>query len=226
MAKIFNLKRYAEEDWYSEEVANDPNTDPEILARILRRGKSDWVSEIAARNPNCPSEALAEVLRRGNNDYVSWHAAENPNCPPEVLAEVLSRGNNDNVSWYAAENPNTPIEDRLRWIENTGERFNDLRIKLRQELLEKEEKDIQRQKELEKEKDIQKQKELEEEMLQRQKIKEIEKEIDLEDLELISKSKSWYKISQANITIPSRKAMKYCLGRRMKTRPSHVDITW
>jgi len=96
------------ENYYTEEIAKNPNTSPEILKKILEQGKDDYVSCFAAYNPNCPGSALEMVLKRGNNDEVSWNAAENPNCPAYLLEMVLKRGNNDFVSQYAASNPNCP----------------------------------------------------------------------------------------------------------------------
>ena len=106
----YKMAQTAQEDYYTEEVAKNPNTSPEILAKILSVGNDDYVSRYAARNPNCPPEALAEVLSRGKDDYVSRHVAYNPNCPPASLAEVISRGNDDVVSCWAANNPNCPPE--------------------------------------------------------------------------------------------------------------------
>ena len=112
--EAFNLKQYkkAQKDfgYYTTEVAENPNTPPDILKEILGRGNDDEVSRWAANNPSCPPEILVEVLRRGNNDSVSRWAVRNPNCPPEMLAEVLGRGNDDWVSRWAVRNPNCPPE--------------------------------------------------------------------------------------------------------------------
>ena len=56
---------------YTIEIAENPNTHPEILVEILKRNKNDYVSMYAARNPNTDPEILTEVLRRNNNDSVS-----------------------------------------------------------------------------------------------------------------------------------------------------------
>ena len=71
-------------EWYTEEVARNPNTSPEILAQILSIGKDDLVSRSAAMNPNAPPDSLAEVLSRGNDDDVSQYAAQNPNALPRA----------------------------------------------------------------------------------------------------------------------------------------------
>ena len=109
-----------EENYYTEEIAKDPNTSPEILAKILKRGNDDWVSRYAARNPSTPSEALAEELSRGKEDDISCIAANNPNCPPEALAEILSRGKNDWVSRTAAVNPSCPPLVKIQWMRQVG----------------------------------------------------------------------------------------------------------
>ena len=135
------------EDYYTLETAQDPNTSPEILKKILEQGKNDWVSYYAAENENCPSSALEMVLKRGKDDSVSWNAAYNPNCPAyllemvlkrgkndcvscnaaynpncpaSALEMVLKRGNNDDVSWNAASNPNCPLKAKINWMRLTG----------------------------------------------------------------------------------------------------------
>ena len=57
--------------WYNDNTA-ETTKDPEILKKILEKGKDDEVSRYAARNPHCPPEALSEVLKREKNDDVSW----------------------------------------------------------------------------------------------------------------------------------------------------------
>ena len=136
------------ENYYTIEIARNPNTSPEILAKILSRGYNDVVSHFAALNHNCPPEALAMVLSRGNDDNVSCfsahnlncppealamvlsrgnddgvsrNASSNYNCPPEALAGILSRGNNDEVSWYASRNPSCPDLSKIRWMQATGQ---------------------------------------------------------------------------------------------------------
>ena len=119
----FNLKRCSQnvnEDWYNKEVAENPNTPPEMLTRILKMKKNDVVSQYAANNPNTPPEMLVEILKRENDNGVSQNAARNPNTPPEILAEVLRRGNEDFVFQYAVRNPNIPPEVKIQWMRDTG----------------------------------------------------------------------------------------------------------
>jgi len=97
------------EDYYTEEIAKDPNTSPEILKKILEQGEYDGVSCSAASNPNCPVSALEMVLKRGSKNSISCYAAENPNCPVYLLEEILKRGENDSISYSASLNPNCPI---------------------------------------------------------------------------------------------------------------------
>ena len=111
-----------QENYYTKEVAGNPNTPPETLVKILMKGLNDEVSCFAAYNPNCPPTALAEILRRGKNDQVSCYAAQNPKCPPDVLAELLqvlsARGKNDKnvaLAQCAAKNPNCPPEALKKW---------------------------------------------------------------------------------------------------------------
>ena len=117
------------ENWYYNEVTAIRTKDPEILAKILRKGNDDWVSRAAAKNDRCSPEALAEVLegvlRRGKDDWVSQNAAANPNCPPEALSEVIRSGIRDGklnfLIGVAARNPNCPPE-LLKEILRRGER--------------------------------------------------------------------------------------------------------
>ena len=120
----FNLLRHSQELslplYYNPyEIAEDPNTSPEILKETLKNDNK-YLAGIAAKNPNCPPEALAEVLKKGENDYISQCAANVPNCPPEALAGVLNRGKNDEVSWYAARNPNCPPLAKINWMRQIG----------------------------------------------------------------------------------------------------------
>ena len=108
------------EDYYTIETAQDPNTSPEILKKILEQGDDDFVSRNAAENPNCPAYLLEMVLKRGNDDLVSRSAARNPNCPASALEMVLKRENNDYVSRYATLNPNCPALAKIQWMKLTG----------------------------------------------------------------------------------------------------------
>ena len=87
--------------------------------KIAERTKNYYTEEVA-KNPNTSPEILAKILRLGKDDFVSWNAAINPNCPPEVLAEVLKRGKDNTVSWYAAHNPNCPPLAKIKWMQATG----------------------------------------------------------------------------------------------------------
>ena len=98
------------EDYYTEEIAINPNTSQEILKEILEQERNDYISWQVARNTNCPSQALEMVLKRGKDDGVSWDAAKNPNCPGSALEMVLKRGKDDGVSCFAARHPNCPPE--------------------------------------------------------------------------------------------------------------------
>ena len=108
------------EEFYTEEIAQNPKTSPDILRKILEIGNYDLISCYAAGNPYCPPETLKMILERGNDDPVSWHSAENPNCPSEALKMVLDRGKDDVVSWNAARNPNCPHEAKIKWMRKIG----------------------------------------------------------------------------------------------------------
>ena len=105
--------------WYTEEVAQNPNTSPDILKKILERGNDEKVSWNAAKNPNCPTDVLRMVLERGNNDLVSWNAAKNPNCPPDAKIKWMRETgqiekedpNKHIIEYYNNENDNEVDED-------------------------------------------------------------------------------------------------------------------
>ena len=106
--------------YYTEEIAKNPNTSPEILKKILEHGNDDWISEIAASNPNCPPDVLRKILEKGYNDWISCAVSKNLNCPPEALEMVLKRGYDDRVSWNASQNPNCPALAKINWMRAVG----------------------------------------------------------------------------------------------------------
>jgi len=149
LAKNMNWYKTSQlnENYYTIEIARDPNTSSEILKKILEQGNDDWVSYYAVKNPNCPPEALEMVLKRGNDDNVSYYAVQNPNCPVEALEMileqgkddgvsrhaaynlncpasalemVLKRGKDDGISRYAAYNPNCPALAKIKWMQSVG----------------------------------------------------------------------------------------------------------
>jgi len=108
------------ENYYTIEISSNPNTSPEILEKILKRGNDDYVSWCAAENPNCPAYLLEKILKRGKDDYVSCNVTANPNCPSEALVEVLKRGKDDDVSHFASKNHNCPALAKIQWMQATG----------------------------------------------------------------------------------------------------------
>ena len=102
----FNLKKFSEnEEWYNEDTAEGIK-DPEILHKILEKGKNNFVSRIAAKNKHCSPKTLHMVLEKDNDNYVSRIAAENPNCSPETLHMILSRGDQTDTAQNAVLNRN------------------------------------------------------------------------------------------------------------------------
>ena len=78
-----------EEDDYTEKIADNFHTSPDILRKILEKGNDDPVSYYAAKNLNCPISSLEMVLRRGNDDDVSYSASMNPNCPSKAKIDWM-----------------------------------------------------------------------------------------------------------------------------------------
>ena len=67
------------EEFYTVEIAKDPNTSPEILKKILERGNDDEVSRLAALSPNCPIEVFKMILERGKGYLVESLVIQNKN---------------------------------------------------------------------------------------------------------------------------------------------------
>ncbi len=94
-----------------KDIAENPNTPPEILT-ILARDK-DWdVRYEVAWNPNTPPEILT-ILARDESVGVRYGVANNPNTPPEALT-ILARDKDEYVRGRAAENPNYNQEVDLK----------------------------------------------------------------------------------------------------------------
>ena len=62
----------------NRELAQDPNTTPEILKTLATDGDSSVRCRVA-QNPNTTPEIL-KVLATDDNDYVRYDAAHNPNA--------------------------------------------------------------------------------------------------------------------------------------------------
>ena len=81
--------------------------------KFIEKVKKEWYTEEVAKNPNTPAAILRHILLLGRSDGVSCYAVENLNCPIDALKMALERG--DGVSYWAAKNPNCPIEARIKW---------------------------------------------------------------------------------------------------------------
>ena len=85
------------------EVANNPNTPPEILAK-LADGGGILIRKVVANNPNTPPEILAKLA--DDEDWiVRSTVARNQNTPLEILAK-LSEDEYVVVRRTVANNPN------------------------------------------------------------------------------------------------------------------------
>ena len=72
-----------------------------------------------AADPSTPPEVLARLSRDRDND-VRWHVALNSSTPPELLAE-LSRDEDNNVRIGVAHNTSTPPEVLLILVVDNDE---------------------------------------------------------------------------------------------------------
>ena len=90
-----------------KDLANNPNTPPEILTILAR--DEDWdVRCRVAQNPNTPPEILT-LLARAENRYVRYGVANNPNTPPEILT-LLARDEDSSVRCRVERNSNATRE--------------------------------------------------------------------------------------------------------------------
>ncbi len=85
-------------------VAQDPSTDPELLA-VLSRSTSTSVRARVARNTSADS-ATQERLSRDDNAWIQMEIADNPMADPQVL-ERLSQSEFDPVRNAVASNHRT-----------------------------------------------------------------------------------------------------------------------
>jgi hypothetical protein len=68
-------------------LANDPNTIPEILTDLVDQNLGERVNLAVASNPNTPPETLTYLVGQ-NCKEVTLAVASNPNTPPETLKEL------------------------------------------------------------------------------------------------------------------------------------------
>lgn len=92
------------------DIAQDPNTPPETLAKLADSDDS-WVVFEVARNLNTTPETLVKLANADPfaDNFKGCQVAENPNTPPEALV-TLADNWNINVRYAVARNPNTPPE--------------------------------------------------------------------------------------------------------------------
>ena len=92
-------------------LAKDPNTPAEILARLSEDGHR-WVRRGVAYNSNTPTEVLVRLSGDEDSDVRDW-VARNPNAPATALTR-LSEDKDRWVRWDVAGNPHAPAETLTR----------------------------------------------------------------------------------------------------------------
>jgi len=110
-----NLKKKAQEEEFEEEVpqedresqeiAQDPNTSPEVLAQLATH-EDRWVRLYVAYNKNTLPDTLIQ-LSIDTDENVRCHIANHPNTPTEILTNLL-QDKDWSVRRIALDNPNTP----------------------------------------------------------------------------------------------------------------------
>lgn len=78
-----------------KQVASDPSSSPDVLAKILLSGNDIEAMKLAVQNPNMPINALYEVAR-------------NPSTSSDVLMAMAQRGGR--VAELARKNPGYPMQ--------------------------------------------------------------------------------------------------------------------
>ena len=88
-------------DMVKKAVAKNPNTDPEVLASMI---KTKWeVRQLLAKNPNTPLPTLKK-LARDKSYNVRDAVAENPNITEEII-NILIAKNEGRIPWELERNP-------------------------------------------------------------------------------------------------------------------------
>lgn len=90
---------------FGEAAARDPQTRPEKLARLARRG-NPTIRRLVALNPSTPTTALSELAT--DRDAAVVHAVAGNRLSPTVVLEELSRSSDSAVRETIAANPATP----------------------------------------------------------------------------------------------------------------------
>ena len=120
---------------YNVEAAQNKNTPPETLARLLSYNRSDLVSCLAVANPNCPSELVAKVAKKAIGSEASvpvqlvMYALRNPSCSPDVLSEVVMRSKVAALQETALANPNMGVDTLTQLSAKAGDDLKALIIK-------------------------------------------------------------------------------------------------
>lgn len=100
---------------YNVEAAQNKQTSPEILARLLSYNRTDLVSCLAVENQNCPPDLVAKVAKRAIGSEATvpitlvMYALRNPVCPPNILSEVATRSKVASLQEAALDNPNMDV---------------------------------------------------------------------------------------------------------------------
>jgi len=78
------IKELARDAHKRTAVAANPNTPPEVLAK-LAKDKDEYVRAAVAKNPNTPRHILAKLAK---DPYSLLEVAKNPNTPRHILAKL------------------------------------------------------------------------------------------------------------------------------------------
>jgi len=111
---------------YNVDVAQNKDTSPAILDRILSYNRTDMVACLAVANPNCPTDWVEKIAKKalGSKEAVPvqfvLYALRNPNCPAEALSEIARKSQVPTLQKEALLHQNMD-EDTLRELEQKAD---------------------------------------------------------------------------------------------------------
>jgi hypothetical protein len=110
-----------------QDMAKNPNTDPEKLRQIADLGNYDLLVALA-KNPSTPSDILMDFIKNPNkHSMVGLTALGNPRLSPEELDELAKSTDRPNHWRKIAENPSASAET-LAWLMSKNDESTDYNI--------------------------------------------------------------------------------------------------
>jgi hypothetical protein len=102
------------------DLAEDPNTDPEVLSDLVFRAVGIGVLQAIAQNPSTPTETVIELSRHHHFD-VRFGAMLNSKLPKEDAKQNVVGSNNWYMRFILANNQTTPLTVIMLLLEHDHE---------------------------------------------------------------------------------------------------------